>query len=227
MNNLTLKKNPLIYTFWGLAGLTFTWRVFEQDSLNLIFTPLLSLILIYDYHRKIADDQALYFSFFFCMLGDIMTISSDFYYFTSGLIAYWGASILFYFTLNRELEVPFRTAIKKPSFFLPFLIYGLYCLGIMTFIRPYLGSLFIPILIYGLSLSLTCAMGLIVYWHKKTTPTLHFAKGLVILSVTASLIGINRFYLKNSLVYGVETLLYAPSLFYIFMYFKTKTQRAL
>ncbi|MGB1445795.1 MAG: hypothetical protein ACPG7X_08280 [Flavobacteriaceae bacterium] len=202
MNNLTLKKNPLIYTFWVLAGLTFTWRVFEQDSLNLIFTPLLSLILIYDYHRKIADDQALYFSFFFCMLGDIMTISSDFYYFTSGLIAYWGASILFYFTLNRELEVPFRTAIKKPSFFLPFLI-------------------------YGLSLSLTCAMGLAVYWHKKTTPTLHFAKGLVILSVTASLIGINRFYLKNSLVYGVETLLYAPSLFYIFMYFKTKTQRAL
>ena len=155
MNNLTLKKKTLTYTFWGLAGLTFTWRVFEQDSLNLIFTPLLSLILIYDYHRKIADDQALYFSFFFCMLGDIMTISSDFYYFTSGLIAYWGASILFYFTLNRELEVPFRTAIKKPSFFLPFLIYGLYCLGIMTFIRPYLGSLFIPILIYGLSLSLT------------------------------------------------------------------------
>ena len=126
MNNLTLKKKPLIYTFWGLAGLTFTWRVFEQDSLNLIFTPLLSLILI-----------------------------------------------------------------------------------------------------YGLSLSLTCAMGLAVYWHKKTTPTLHFAKGLVILSVTASLIGINRFYLKNSLVYGVETLLNAPSLFYIFMYFKTKTQRAL
>ena len=96
-----LKKNQLIYTFWGLAGLTFTWRVFEQDSLNLIFTPLLSLILIYDYHRKIADDQALYFSFFFCMLGDIMTISSDFYYFTSGLIAYCGASILYFLIKQR------------------------------------------------------------------------------------------------------------------------------
>ena len=88
-----------------------------------------------------------------------MTISSDFYNFTSGLIAYWGASILFNFSISRELQTPFKIGIKKPVFFLPFLLYGVYCIIIMIFIRPYLGALFVPILIYGLTLSLTLRHG--------------------------------------------------------------------
>ena len=70
-------------------------------------------------------------------------------------------------------------------------------------------------------------MGLAVYWQDKTIPRKHFATGLIVLSVTASLIGINRFYLKSDLLYWVETLLYAPALFFIFIYFKTKPSREL
>ena len=70
-------------------------------------------------------------------------------------------------------------------------------------------------------------MGLAVYWQDRTIPRKHFATGLIVLSATASLIGINRFYLKSDLLYGLETLLYAPSLFFIFMYFKTKPSRVL
>ena len=221
------RENILLYVFWGLTGLLFYARVTDLVSLNFILTPLLSIVLIFEYHRKVGEDQTLYFSFIFCMLGDLMTISSDFYNFTSGLIAYWGASILFNFSLSRDLQTPFKIAIKKPVFFLPFLLYGVYCTIIMVFIRPYLGVLFVPILIYGLTLSLTCALGLGVYFQERTIPRKYFATGLIVLSATASLIGINRFYLKSDLLYGVETLLYAPSLFFIFMYFKTKPSRVL
>ena len=157
------RKNTLLFLFWILACLIFFSRVNGLETLNIILTPLLSIVLIFEYHRKVGQDQTLYFSFIFCMLGDLMTISSDFYNFTSGLIAYWGASILFNFSLSRELQTPFKIVIKKPVFFLPFLLYGVYCTIIMVFIRPYLGALFVPILIYGLTLSLTCAMGLAVY----------------------------------------------------------------
>jgi len=46
---------------------------------------------------------------------------------------------------------------------------------------------------------------------------------LLLYYITASLIGINRFFLKSDFLHGVETLLYAPTLYFIFLYFKTKT----
>ena len=102
------RKNVLLYVFWGLAGLLFYARVSDLASLNFILTPLLSIVLIFEYHRKVGEDQTLYFSFIFCMLGDLMTISSDFYNFTSGLIAYWGASILFNFPLGENCRPHLR-----------------------------------------------------------------------------------------------------------------------
>ena len=211
----------------GLAGLLFYARVSDLASLNFILTPLLSIVLIFEYHRKVGEDQTLYFSFIFCMLGDLMTISSDFYNFTSGLIAYWGASILFNFSLSRELQIPFKIAIKKPVFFSPSFCMGCIVSSSWSLFALIWERFFVPILIYGLTLSLTCAMGLGVYFQERTIPRKHFATGLIVLSATASLIGINRFYLKSDFLYGVETLLYAPTLFFIFMYYKTKPSRVL
>jgi len=93
----------------------------------------------------------------------------------------------------------------------------------MYFIKPYLKELFIPIIIYSATLSFAAALSIIVYLRRKTKSITYFTAGLVLLSITASLIGVNRFYLKSDLLHGVETLLYAPTLYFIFLYFKTKT----
>lgn len=222
-----LQLNFLIIIFWCVALSIFAARIYENLEFALLLTPFLTLILIYDYHRKVGENQAIYFILFFYMLGNLMVFNSDFYYFTSGLIAYWGAAILMNFTLNRELTEPFSVAIKKPIFYLPFTIYGIYWVIIMVFIKPFLGTLFIPIFIYALTLSLTCAMSIGVYLHSKSKSTLYFAIGLIVLTLTASVMGINRFYLGSSTLYAFEVLLYAPTLYFINKYFKSKTENAL
>lgn len=198
-------------------------RILGMEFIALIFTPFLTLSLIYDYHITVGKDQTLYFVLTFCLLGDIIVMSDDFYYFISALMAYWGASILFCFALNRELEEPLIELLKKWKYILPLLVYGIYYLLLMYFIKPYLKELFIPIIIYSATLSFAAALGIIVYLRQKTKSITYFAAGLVLLSITASIIGINRFYLKSNLLHGVETLLYAPTLYLIFLYFKTKT----
>lgn len=198
-------------------------RVLEVELMALIFTPFLTLSLIYDYHITVGKDQTLYFVLTFCLLGDIIIMSDDFYYFISGLMAYWGASILYCFTLNRELEEPLIELLKKWKYILPLLVYGMYYLLLMYFIKPYLKELFIPIMIYSATLSFAAALSIIAYLRQKTKSITYFTAGLVLLSITASLIGVNRFYLKSDLLHGVETLLYAPTLYLIFLYFKTKT----
>ena len=70
-------------------------RILGLELIALIFTPLLTLPLIYDYHITVGKDQALYFIMSFCLLGDVIVLSDDFYYFISALMAYWGASINF------------------------------------------------------------------------------------------------------------------------------------
>jgi uncharacterized membrane protein YhhN len=97
----------------------------------------------------------------------------------------------------------------------------------MTFIKPYLKELFIPIIIYSATLSFATALSIIVYLQRRSRSVGYFTTGLVMLSITASLIGVNRFYLKSDLLHGIETLLYAPTLFFIFLYFKTKSNNEL
>ena len=201
-------------------------RILGMELIALIFTPFLTLTLIYDYHIKVGKDQTLYFILTFCLLGDMIVMSDDFYYFISALMAYWGASILFCIALRRELEEPLKELIKKWKYVLPLLVYGVYYLLLMYFIKPYLKELFIPIIIYSATLSFAAALSIIVYLRQKTKPITYFTAGLVLLSITASLIGINRFYLKSDLLHGIETLLYAPTLYLIFSYFKTKTNHA-
>ena len=64
----------------------------------------------------------------------------------------------------------------------------------MRFIQPYLNELFIPIMIYSATLSFAAALSIIVYIRRKTKSITYFTIGLVLLSITASLIGINRFF---------------------------------
>jgi len=198
-------------------------RILGMELFALFFTPFLTLSLIYDYHISVGKDQTLYFIFIFCLIGDLTVIIDDFYFFISALMAYWGAAILFCFVLNKELEKALVPLLYKWKYCLPFIFYGSYFILLMYLIKPYLKELFIPIIIYAATLSFAAALRIIVYIERRTKSIAYLSSGLVLLSITASLIGINRFYYKSDFLHGIETLLYAPTLFLIFLYFKTKT----
>ena len=203
--------------------ITIILRMLGIELIALIFTPFLTLTLIYDYHITVGKDQTMYFILSFCLLGDMIVMSDNFYYFISALMAYWGASILFCIALNRELEKPLIELLKKWKYIIPLLVYGIYYLLLMYFIKPYLKELFIPIIIYSAILSFAAALSIIVYLRRKTKSIAYFTARLDLLSITASLIGVNLFYLESDFLHGVETLLYAPTFYLLFLYFKTKT----
>lgn len=166
-----------------------TMRALGLEQIALIFIPLLTLSLLYDYHIKVGKDQTIYFILTFCLIGDVIVISDDFYYFVSALMAYWGASILFCITLNRELDKSLGESLRKWKYALPLVIYGIYFVILMTFIKPYLKELFIPIIIYSATLSFAAALSIIVYLQRRSRSVGYFTTGLVMLSITASLIG--------------------------------------
>lgn len=188
-----------------------------------VFTPLLTLSLLYEYHMTDGKDQTPYFIFSFCLLGDLIVMSDDFYYFISALMAYWGASILYYFTLHRALDKPLGELLKKWKNLLPFLIYGSYFVLIMSYIRPSLKELFVPIAIYAATLSFIAPLSIVVYFQQKSHSMAYFSIGLILLSIMATLIGLNRFLLKSDVLKGLITLFYSPTLFLIFLYFKTNS----
>lgn len=198
-------------------------RMLGMDLVALIFTPFLTLPLIYDYHITVGKDQAAYFIFSFCFLGDMIVLSDDFYYFTSALMAYWGASIIYCLILSRELEKPLLKLMNQWKYILPFGIFIIYYVFLMTFLKAYLKELFIPIVIYATTITFAAPLGVIVYLNKKSKPLGYFTAGLILLSITASIFGINRFYLKSDFIHGIETLLYTSTLYLIFLYFKTKS----
>lgn len=221
MTKSILHKILLIIFWLSACGLGIT-KALQWPILELILTPILPLTLVALYHFLNGKDQTIYFAFSFCLLGDIMILSENTNYFVSGLTAYWGASILFSFSLYRELNISMREAVNKTKMRIPFLIYGVYFILLMYFIQPYFGEVFIPTLIYALSLSFTCAFGFVVYFNRKSNPSLYFCLGLFFISIGASIIGLNRYLFDYIPLRFFETLFYAPSLFFIFLYFKTK-----
>ena len=103
-----------------------------------------------------------------------MEMSDDFSYFISGLMAYWGASILFSFALARELDQSITKAIHSFSAAWPFVLYFIYYLLLMIIIQPTLGDVFIPIGIYALTLAYACALSIFVYIKKEPRPWVIF-----------------------------------------------------
>lgn len=218
-----LLKSPGLIVFFLSTIIILFGRSINQSFIYMVFVPFMTLSLMFDYYKKVENqDQTLYFILVFCLLGDLIITLEGFYAYTSGLMAYWGASILFYFSLYKELKKPLGELLKTTKFILPFSIYGIYFIVLMIYIQPFLADLFVPILIYAATLSFTVALSFVVYFHNKTKPNQYFMIGLFILSITASLMGLNRFVFKNNLLHVIETLLYVPSLFYIYLYFKTK-----
>ena len=206
--------------FW-ISGIVSIYAKFVHNiPLNNLTVPFFTLTLLLNFYLEKGKTNIFYFSFSFCLAGDLMVMSDDIYYFISGLMAYWGATILFSIALSRELERPLSEAIKTLRYGWPFLVYLIYFFALMVVIHSKLGDLFIPISIYALTLSFNCALGLSVYLQKPTYPIRCFSVGLVLLSIAATFIGLNRFYLDNKELFVFETIFYVPTLYCIYLYFK-------
>lgn len=208
--------------FWTAGVISLYAKLDHNILLNNIAVPFFTLSLLFIYYLEKGKDNIFYFSFVFCLLGDIMEMSDDFSCFISGLMAYWGASILFSFALARELDQPITKAIHSFSAAWPFVLYFIYYLLLMIIIQPTLGDVFIPISIYALTLAYACALSIFVYIKKRTKAVGYFCLGLTLLSVAASLIGLNRFYFDHQDLFALETLFYIPTLYCIYLYFKHK-----
>lgn len=77
-------------------------RMIGLELIALIFTPFLTLSLLYDYHITVGKDQTLYFVLTFCLLGDLIVMSNDFYYFISALMVYWGSFYSFLLSFKQR-----------------------------------------------------------------------------------------------------------------------------
>ena len=60
-----LQLNFLVIIFWCIALSIFLVSFYEHPEIGLLLTPFLTLVLIFDYHRKVGKNQAIYFIFFF------------------------------------------------------------------------------------------------------------------------------------------------------------------
>lgn len=219
---MPLKKSFLLVIFW-LSGLVSIYaKLMHLEKLNNFVVPFFTLTLFTKYYLDKGKDSIFYLSFFFCLAGDLMVMSDDKYYFLSGLMAYWGASILFYFALSSEIEEPIGNVIKRPERGWPIVLYAIYFVLLMIFIKPSLGELFVPICIYGLTLSFSCALGIVTYLEVRTRATAYFCVALILLSFAATFIGLNRFYFDHLDYFALETLFYLPTLYLIFLYFESK-----
>lgn len=95
-----LLKSPGLIVFFLSTIIILFGRSINQSFIYMVFVPFMTLSLMFDYYKKVENqDQTLYFILVFCLLGDLIITLEGFYAYTSGLMAYWGASILFYFSL--------------------------------------------------------------------------------------------------------------------------------
>ena len=222
MIDLKTKKFAFLSLFWIAAGVALIGKTLGYTWMDYIAMPFLTLSLIAIYNLDKGKNNAFYFSFAFCLLGDLIIIKPDINHFFSGLMSYWGACLLFFLVVAKEVRLSSRIFLQKPIVLLPYIVYGIYFCAIIFFLYPHLKELFIPIVIYALTLSYVCAQSVTAYLIQKNRPTRYLCNGFILLSITASFMGINKFYSDYSFLRAFETLFYAPSLYYIFLYFQYK-----
>lgn len=177
----------VLYILFGLIYLGSFWAEIPEVRSDL--KPFLIPVLSYFYwgqasFRKIAILGALFFSF----LGDVFLMGSGTLFFLLGLLSFLGAHLC-YMSVLWPLWKPLAFKIKS----IPILLYGVYALGLLSFLWPVLEDLKIPVLIYALalcfhgvvSLSLALAQGKRLWY---------LGLGVFLFILSDSMIALNSFY---------------------------------
>ena len=194
-------------------------HLLQNDLFVILTVPFLNLFLLLHFFYAKGHNNALSFALLFCLIGDCTLLIDHFNYFKSGLTAYWGACILFCISILKRLEGNLIVQIKKKKAILPMGLYGLYLVGLMYSIHSFMGELFYPTFLYSISLALTCGLSGLLLLEKRNTATKNVFYGCILLSICASLIGLNKFVLIDQTFRFLEVLFYAPSLYFLYLRF--------
>lgn len=216
---ISFKNSPFLILFWLVAIVLSLAHLIQNTVLIIVSAPLLNLFLLLHYKHIKGHSNAFSFALIFCLLGDCTLLIDHFNYFISGLTAYWGACILFGITILKRLEGNLMVQIQKKKALLPLGLYGVYLVALMFLIHSFMGELFYPTLLYSISLSLTCGLSGLLWLEKRNSASKNVFYGCVLLSLCASLIGLNKFVFSDPTFRFLEVLFYAPSLYFLYLGF--------
>ena len=213
------RHSPFLILFWGNAFLLFLAQLLQNNLFVTLTAPLLNLFLLLHFFYAKGQNNALSFALIFCWIGDCTLLIDHFNYFISGLTAYWGTCILFCISILKRLDGNLIAQLQKKEAMLPLGLYGIYLVGLMVLIHSFMDELFFPTLLYSISLSLTCGLSGLLWIEKKNTASKNVFYGCVLLSICASLIGLNKFVFLEQTFRFLEVLFYAPSLYFLYLGF--------
>lgn len=215
-----VKKHPFLCLFWLVAGFKILGHLLENNVMLYITTPLLALSLLLHYRTEKVQNTAFSFALIFCFMGDTTLLVDHFNYFIAGLTAYWVASILFYISFLKCLDGGLIKQLKKKKALWPLGLYAVYLVGLMYSIHSFMEDLFYPTFLYAITLSLTCGISGLLWLEKRNTPAKNVFLGCFLLSICATLIGLNKFVFTDNPYRFLEDLFYTPSLYFLYLGFK-------
>lgn len=209
--------------FWIAVSVSVYAKWTENLFLDHLSVPFLTFLLIIDYSYKRKQRTNFIYAFICCLLGDVLIMTTHINYFVTGLTAYWGACLFFLFSILDEFNSPISVLIKKNSkLFIPILLYTLYIIVLMCYLKPALGDLFVPVGIYALTLSSTCGISFLYYLYEKNKTGRYMCLGFFFFSVAATFVGLNQFVLDIPKLKVLESLFYGPALYYIYLFYLNK-----
>ena len=222
MKYINQKSVPLLL-FWTAWYISLYAKYTVNPLLDNLVVVLCPILLMWDYNLRQGKEEVLYYAFTLCLLGDIMVMFQPIYYFVSGLTAYWGACILFLFTVLKEFKPSFKAVVLENKWIVwPIMIYLIYFSLVMKTLYAYYGDLFIPVSIYAITLSITCAISVCAYLKYRTRSTLFLCWAFILLSIADTIIGFNKFYFTDPRLRFFETFFYGGTLFLLQRYFILK-----
>jgi len=222
MKYINQKSVPLLL-FWTAWSISLYAKYTVNPLLDNLVVVLCPILLMWDYNLRQGKEEVLYYAFTLCLLGDIMVMFQPIYYFVSGLTAYWGACILFLFTVLKEFKPSFKAVVLENKWIVwPIMIYLIYFSLVMKTLYAYYGDLFIPVSIYAITLSITCAISVCAYLKYRTRSTLFLCWAFILLSIAGTIIGFNKFYFTDPRLRFFETFFYGGTLFLLQRYFILK-----
>ena len=222
MKYINQKSVPLLL-FWTAWSISLYAKYTVNPLLDNLVVVLCPILLMWDYNLRQGKEEVLYYAFTLCLLGDIMVMFQPIYYFVSGLTAYWGACILFLFSVLKEFKPSFKAVVLENKWIVwPIMIYLIYFSLVMKTLYAYYGDLFIPVSIYAITLSITCAISVCAYLKYRTRSTLFLCWAFILLSIAGTIIGFNKFYFTDPRLRFFETFFYGGTLFLLQRYFILK-----
>lgn len=184
------------YIFGIVTFAYFIGMAFEQDTIQLIFKPLLaSSLLLYfiaTTKRVISTlKKWIAAALVFSIAGDtlLMFANTNELFFILGLCAFLVAHLFYIYTFHE-----IRTQRQIMGKWYVAIIVAIYYFLIINLLLPYLGGLKYPVIVYGLVISFMLLVAMHLYDLKDNLTARYLLTGAILFVVSDSVLAINKFY---------------------------------